>query len=326
MVTAGDISPIFIGPLPPGFTPVPVGPLVPAAAAAPATGQGPGERMGAMATIDAQVHAYERDRPERPWHAALTGPPEVTGDGMVAAMDAVGVDGAILVSVFTMYRYDDSYAREVRAKHPGRFALVKPVDTADPAVTDTIDEWAALDGTVGIRIMLAQDAPADAEDLGIRAVLQSAARHGLPVNLSCAGRLEQVAALAARHPDTRLVVDHLGIMQPRHPPVPDKPFADLPRLLSLAAHNNVAVKVSGACTLSHEPFPYADIWDPLARVFDAFGFDRCMWGTDWTRAVNMLSYEQGVAAFRVTDRLTESERAALMGETLTAIYGWSPSR
>ena len=96
------------------------------------------------------------------------------------------------------------------------------------------------------------------------------------------------------------------------------------KLLDLAAYGNVAVKISGACTLSHEPFPYADIWDPLARVFDAFGFDRCMWGTDWTRAINMLNYEQGVAAFRVTDRITEGERAALMGGTLQQIFGWAP--
>ena len=49
-----------------------------------------------------------------------------------------------------------------------------------------------------------------------------------------------------------------------------------------------------------------------------------MWGTDWTRAVNLLSYEQGVEAFRVTDRLSDSEKAALMGKTLTKIYKWSP--
>jgi hypothetical protein len=59
---------------------------------------------------------------------------------------------------------------------------------------------------------------------------------------------------------------------------------------------------------------------------DAFGFNRCMWGTDWTRAINLLTYEQGVEAFRVTDRLSASERVALMSETLTKIYEWSPSR
>jgi L-fuconolactonase len=96
-------------------------------------------------------------------------------------------------------------------------------------------------------------------------------------------------------------------------------------VLAPAAHDNIAIKISGACTLSHEPFPYKDIWDPLGHIFDAFGFDGCIWGTDWTRAVVLLSYEQGVEAFRVTDRLSDSDRAALMGETLAQVYNWSRS-
>src|SRR5215468_1128619 len=114
-----------------------------------------------MLTVDAQVHAYERNHPGRPWHGMLTGPAEVTGDDMVAAMDAVGVDGAILVSPFTMYRYDASYALEVRARHPGRFGLVKPVDPSDPAVADTVAHWAGVDGAVGIRIMMNRDVSTD---------------------------------------------------------------------------------------------------------------------------------------------------------------------
>ena len=69
-------------------------------------------------TIDSQVHAYERNRPERPWNGFLQGPDEVTGDDMVAAMDAVGIDGALLVSPFSMYRYDASYALEVLRPGP----------------------------------------------------------------------------------------------------------------------------------------------------------------------------------------------------------------
>ena len=84
------------------------------------------------------------------------------------------------------------------------------------------------------------------------------------------------------------------------------------------------VKISGACTLSHEPFPYKDIWDPVGRVIDAFGIDRCMWGTDWTRAVKFLTYAQDVDAFRVTERISHSDRAKLIGGTLTRNYGWSP--
>jgi len=275
-----------------------------------------------MPTLDSQVHAYERNHPGRPWIGTLYGPPEVTGDQMAAAMDAVGVDGAILVSPFSMYRYDASYALEVFAAHPGRFRLVKPVDPTDPAVVDTIIDLASTDGAVGIRIFLRDNASTDPADPAINRVLATAAQRSLPVNVACTGRLDQAGQLAARNPNTRLVIDHLGLPQPHEPPPPAEPFADLPKLLALAAHENVAVKVSGACTLSHEPFPYKDIWDPLGRVFDAFGVDRCMWGTDWTRAVGMLTYEQGVEAFRITDRLSNGERAALMGDTLQRVYNW----
>ncbi|MGA8552324.1 MAG: amidohydrolase family protein [Stellaceae bacterium] len=278
-----------------------------------------------MPILDAQVHAYERNHPGRPWAGTLQGPAEVTGGQMVAAMDAVGVDGAILVSPFSMYRYDAGYALEAYAAHPSRFRLVKPVDPTDPAVADTIADWASAKGTVGIRIFLRDNVSTDPADPDINRVLATAAQHSLPVNLACSGRLDQAGQLAARNPNTRVVIDHLGLPQPHEPPPPPQPFGDLPKLLALAAHDNVAVKISGACTLSHEPFPYKDIWDPLGRIFDTFGFDRCLWGTDWTRAVGLLTYEQGVEAFRVTDRLSEGERALLMGETLARVYDWPPA-
>jgi len=193
-------------------------------------------------------------------------------------------------------------------------------------VAETIADWAATNGTVGIRIMLRDEVSTDPADPGINRVLATAAQHSLAVNLACTGRLDQAAQLASRNPNTRLVIDHLGLPQPHEPPAPAEPFADLPKLLTLAGLDNVAVKISGAGTLSHEPFPYNDIWDPLFRIFDAFGFDRCMWGTDWTRAVGLLTYEQGIQAFRVTDRLSDSDRALLMGDTLQRVYNWAPSQ
>ena len=276
-----------------------------------------------MPIFDAQVHAYERNHPGRPWVGTLQGPPEVTGDQMVAAMDEVGVDGAVLVSPFSMYRYDASYAMEVYAAHPSRFRLVKPLDPIDPRVADTIADWASTKGTIGIRVFLRDTASTDPADPAINRVLAMAGRHSLPVNLACTGRLEQAAQLAARNPNTQVVIDHLGLQQPPAPPAPPQPFAELPKVLALASHPNIAIKISGACTLSHEPFPYKDIWDPLGRIFDAFSLNRCMWGTDWTRAVALLTYKQGVDAFRVTDRLSDSDRTTLMGDTLARVYNWS---
>ena len=107
-----------------------------------------------MAIIDSQVHVYEANTPQRPWHTVPNWPEHVTGDEMVAAMDTVGVDGAIFISAFSMYQYDASYAVDVQRAHPGRFALVKPVNPDDPAVAEVIADWKHTPGTVGIRIMM----------------------------------------------------------------------------------------------------------------------------------------------------------------------------
>lgn len=280
-----------------------------------------------MLTIDAQLHAYERDDASRPWHGVLAGPPEATGEQTVALMDEAGVDGAILVSAFTMYRYDASYAREVQRRHPGRFALVKPVDPADPAVAEIMADWKRTSGAVGVRMLLARGGlAADPADPGLNRVLATAARLSLPVNLHIAGRLDQGIELIRRHPDTRIVVDHLGLVQPHEHPVPAEPWAALDKVLTIARFDNVAMKLTGVCTLSHRPYPFDDIWEHVCRLIDAFGMDRCLWGTDWTRAVAFLSFRQGVDAFRATSRLSRGDKAKLMGENAARLYGWRPAR
>ena len=278
-----------------------------------------------MAIIDCQVHAYEANTPRRPWHSVPNWPDHVTGDEMVAAMDAVGVDGAIFISAFGLYQYDGSYAVEVQRAHPDRFAIVKPVNPDDPAVADVIAEWKRVPGAVGVRIMLPAETKRAADDPGLDRIARAAGRLDLPVNILCWGNLDVGTALIDRHPGTRFIIDHLGIMQPRVPPAPPEPWADLPKVLELAKRPNAVIKVSGACTLSHRPYPFDDIWDPLARVFEAWGFERCLWGTDWTRAFAVVNYEQAVTPFRMTDRLNAGERAMLMGGACARAYGWSPA-
>ncbi len=281
-----------------------------------------------MTIIDSQVHAYEANTPKRPWHHVPNWPPHVTGDEMVAAMDKVGVDGAIFISAFSLYRYDASYAVEVQRAHPGRMAIVKPVDPDDPAVGDVIAEWKRTPGAVGVRIILTNEPgrERDPMDPGLDRIARAAAQHDLPVNMLFWGNLDAGTMLIDRNPNTRFIIDHLGIMQPRTPPAPPQPWADLPKVLELAKRKNVVIKVSGACTLSREPYPFPDIWDPLARLFDAWGFDRCLWGTDWTRAYAVVNYEQAVRPFVETKRLSDSERAMLMGGACAKAYRWSPNK
>src|ERR1700736_508244 len=141
----------------------------------------PGPRAASPTTIiDSQVHAYEANTPKRPWYRVPNWPAHVTGDEMVAAMDKVGVDGAIFISPFSMYQYDGGYAVEVQRAHPGRFAIIKPVDPDDPAVADVIADWKKTPGTVGIRIIMTKESKREPNDPGFDRILRAAVKHDFP--------------------------------------------------------------------------------------------------------------------------------------------------
>jgi predicted TIM-barrel fold metal-dependent hydrolase len=200
-----------------------------------------------------------------------------------------------------MYQYDSSYAVEVQRAHPDRFALVTPVDPADPAVADVIAEWKRIPSTVAVRLRLPKGMARAPDDPGVDRIVRAAVRHDFPINVLMWGNLEVGTAVIDRHPSARFIIDHLGIMQPLAPPAPPQPWVD-------------------------QPYPFADIWDPLARVFDAWGFDRCLWGTDWTRAFAVVNFGQAVKPFLETGHLSHTERAMLMGGACAKAYGWSPRK
>jgi predicted TIM-barrel fold metal-dependent hydrolase len=127
---------------------------------------------------------------------------------MVAAMDRVGVDGAIMVSSFSAYEYDPSYALEVYNTYPDKFRVVTPVDATDPAIDDVVAKWAATPGARGIRIRMREGLPMDADHPGLNRAFAAAARHGLPVNLLCWGILDKGLPHSKGHPDTVIVIDH----------------------------------------------------------------------------------------------------------------------
>src|SRR5437879_1246144 len=176
-----------------------------------------------MTVIDSQVHAYEANTPKRPWHSVPNWPDHVTGDEMVAAMDKVGVDGAIFISAFSMYRYDGSYAVEVQRAHPGRLAIVKPVDPDDPAVADVVADWKNTPGAIGIRIMLTKEARREPNDPGLDRIARAAVRHDFPVNILCWGNSDAGPAPLHRHTHTRVCRPPLAIMQPTVAPAPPQP-------------------------------------------------------------------------------------------------------
>src|SRR5262249_60817571 len=119
--------------------------------------------------------------------------------------------------------------RVMRWKCSGSIRIVKPVDPDDPAVGDVIAEWKRTPGTVGIRIRMTKEAKLDPNDPGLDRIARAAVKHDLPVNILCWGNLDAGTALIDRHPDTRFIIDHLDILQPRTPPAPPPPWAALPK-------------------------------------------------------------------------------------------------
>lgn len=276
----------------------------------------------AFPVIDAQVHVYEPDHPGRPWKGRLPGPDSMTGDEMVAAMRGAGVDKALIVSSWAFYHADASYAAEVYRAHSDRFRIIAPINPYVDGAVDAVTAWGETPGAVGIRLMPGVIDGFDAAGAEVKAVIRAAETNTFPICVYCPGQLGHLDQLATLYPDTQFVLDHLGLAQTFAPPPPSHPFAAIDSVLALARHDNVAVKVSAACTLSHRPFPFDDLWPPLERYFEAFGIDRCLWGTDWTRAVDLVSYADSVAAFRDHLPLSADDKATLMGGALTRLFRW----
>jgi predicted TIM-barrel fold metal-dependent hydrolase len=97
-------------------------------------------------------------------------------------------------------------------------------------------------------------------------------------------------------------------------------FAEIDKLLPLAAYENVAVKLTSLTLLSREPYPHADIWPPVHRVIAAFGAERLMWGSDQT--VFDHPYGETVDVIRATDEIGPAEKTLILGASLRRVWGW----
>jgi len=101
----------------------------------------------------------------------------------------------------------------------------------------------------------------------------------------------------------------------------DACFANLPDMLALARLPNVAVKLSGAPSYSTAPYPYRNIHGYLRQIVDAFGPDRCFWGTDITRMP--CSYRQCVTMFtEEMPWLKGRDLDCVMGGAIINWLGW----
>ena len=289
-----------------------------------------------MEIIDAHLHL---PRPWSEWKHGEESFLDLQAELLVGQMDAAGVDAAVIIS--DPHVAPAAWCKAVTARHPDRLAAVLTLDETAPDIAGKVARLREKPGVLGLRITTAWP-PGNAGRLRAGAyegLLSAAGEHGVPVCVLGTGDLPDVAAVARAHPATSLIIDHLGLSQPPFTPADDPPWRDLGQLLKLAAAPNISVKLSGAPTLSATSYPYPDIWPYLRQVLDAFGADRCMWGTDQHRVFGRLhgfdpvprypgyhSYAQGLHYLLDSDELSEPEKTALFGGTTRRIMGWKDLR
>jgi L-fuconolactonase len=276
------------------------------------------QRGCALLIVDAQVHIWGPDTPERPWpaagraHAHRDTP--LDKDALLREMDAAGVDRVVIVPPSWEGDRND-LALQAAAQHPDRFAVMGglPLHPANPAAMET---WRRQPGMLGLRFTAGRES-AWLTDGRAEWVWQAAQRHGVPVMISCPGLLPVIDGIAERYPALRLVIDHLALRRAQD----DAAYADIPLLCSLAKRPNVAAKASATPASSTQPYPYRNVHGYLKQVFDAFGPLRMFWGTDLTRLP--CSYRQAVTMFtEELEFLTDRDKEWVMGRALCAWLGW----
>ncbi|MGH7044656.1 MAG: amidohydrolase family protein, partial [Acetobacteraceae bacterium] len=182
-----------------------------------------------MRIVDAQVHLWSGGTPSG-HHRQV---PEFTADELLAEMAAAGVDAAVIHPPSW-----DTGANEVAVaaveRHPGRFAILGQFPLDVPESRAVIEHWKDRPGMLGLRWSLTLPGQRNwAEDGTMEWLWPAAERLGLPVATMAWRFLPAFAAIAERHPNLRLIIDHLGWVRTAQDAAA---LETLPALLEIARH------------------------------------------------------------------------------------------
>jgi len=283
--------------------------------------------------VDSQVHLWTANTQERPWlpGAKPQLPEPFTIERVVRLMDEAGVDRIVIVPPATIEGERVDYAQQAVKRHPGRFAIMARIDLDKPDRAARLATWRDQSGVLGVRLNFGSDEAAWLTDGTADWFWPAAEKARLPVMFLTSGQTSLFARIAERHPQLTLIIDHMGVgagLRPR----PDSsesvrnntvPEA-IAQAVALAKYANVSVKLSSVPLISTEPYPFRDVIPHIHRLFDAYGPERCYWGTDITNSFARATYRQRVTQFtEELPFLTESDKDWIMGRAILARLRWT---
>ena len=281
--------------------------------------------MPDFAIIDSHVHLYDVARLRYPWLSAV---PQINRTFLLSDFDAargdVQVDQIVFAEVDVapgQHIEEAAFVQELAdadARLAGMVAHA-PVEKG-AAVEEDLAALAQFPTLRGIRRLI-QGAPDPGFCLepGFLDGVQRVGRHGLVFDI-CVKHFAMTYALelVRRCPDVQFVLDHIGKPDIRYGL--REPWWS--QIAELARMPNVVVKLSGVITeADHAHWTRTHVMPYVARVIECFGFDRCMYGSDWTVAELTHRYPAWVEILdQVVAGASEAERRALYRGTAARIY------
>ncbi|MCI0874433.1 MAG: amidohydrolase [Chloroflexi bacterium] len=278
--------------------------------------------------VDTHVHIWEMPpiAPIGPTAPNWTSEPTESGNAelLIDDMDANGVDKTVLVQT-SWSTWDNGYVADSAINYPGRFASMGLVD---PLANDNAEKsvyWMDERGMAGFRFH--PDYYPDVEILkrpeNAEMFRQIEKRSGIVQVHNRTGNAHQLDYAAAKYPGITWLIDHMMYPTPEMAPGWD----EYRPVLALAGHENVHIKISDVHSRSAREFPFPDMHDVVKMAVNAFGIERCLWGTGYPGHHRVdhgwLSLEDELRLVREGfNWLTTSEQVKLLGDNAMRIWDW----
>lgn len=273
--------------------------------------------------IDTHIHLFDPTRPQGvPW------PPKENKKLYLPALPEryrrvaapFGIVGAIKVEA-SPWLEDNQWVLDIAAKDPMIVGVVGNIEPGTPDFKKNLARFGKNRLFRGIRYSTlwgrnfnaAVNRPEVIGDLKALA----AANLSMDTVASGPGVLADLVRLSDMVPDLRFVIDHLPSLEPPGEPSAFRRYEET--LRELAKRPQITVKVSavlrrvGGCVPTSSAF-----YKPrLDQIFDVFGEDRLMYGSDWPNSDNVGSYRDVFTVVR--DYFTAK------GPTVAEKYFWRNS-
>jgi predicted TIM-barrel fold metal-dependent hydrolase len=276
--------------------------------------------------VDAQVHLWKAESEDWKWIPGTKPqmPEPFTIEKLVPLMDQAGVDRVVIVPPSWPGDRND-YGLEAAHHYPNRFAVMGRIPLQNPQSATLLPKWKEQPGMLGVRISLLSDVTMSWLTDGTADWFWPAAeKAGIPVLFLVPGQISIFARIAERHPQLTLIIDHMGLNSSSRTTRITAIPAAIDQAIALAKYPNVSVKLSGAPGNSLEPYPFRDMTVHLQRLFDAYGPERCYWGTDITNSFAKASYRERVTHFtEELSFLSENDKDWVMGRAILARLKWA---